>query len=152
MTGPQVDYMALYRQLPVPVLALTPEFLIAEANEAYLQAMGRAREDLLGRDVFDAFPDNPSDPGATGVQNAIASLRRVLATGRPDTVEFQKYDVEIPGSPGQFARRYWSVVNAPVLGPDGRVVLIAHCLEEVTERMRRFMSGLAADSEHEEPD
>jgi hypothetical protein len=25
MTGPQIDYMALYPQLPVPVLALTPE-------------------------------------------------------------------------------------------------------------------------------
>jgi PAS domain-containing protein len=151
MTAPQVDYSALYRQLPVPVLALTPEFLIADANEAYMEAMGRTHEDLLGRDVFDAFPDNPSDPGATGVRNAIASLRRVLATGRSDAVEFQKYDVEIPGSPGQFARRYWSVVNAPVFGPDGRVALIAHCLEEVTERMRRFMSALAADPEHEGP-
>jgi hypothetical protein len=57
------------------------------------------------------------------MRNSIASLRRVLATGRPDAVEFQKYDVEIPGSPGQFARRYWSVVNAPVFGPDGRVAL-----------------------------
>jgi PAS domain-containing protein len=151
MTAPQVDYSALYRQLPVPVLALTPEFLIADANEAYMEAMGRSQEDLLGRDAFDAFPDNPSDPGATGVRNSVASLRRVLATGRPDAVEFQKYDVEIPGSPGQFATRYWSVVNAPVFGPDGRVALIAHCLEEVTERMRRFMSALAADPEHEGP-
>ena len=151
MTGQHVDYTALYRQLPVPVLALTPEFLIADANEAYLQAMGRTREELLGRDVFDAFPDNPSDPGATGVRNSVASLRRVLATGRPDAVEFQKYEVEIPGSPGQFATRYWSAVNGPVLGSDGSVVVIAHCLEEVTERMRRFMSALEADAEPEGP-
>ena len=99
---------------------------------------------VLGVAVVYSALRTPVAPGSDG--------RRVLATGRPDAVEFQKYDVEIPGSPGQFARRYWSVVNAPVLGPDGQVVLIAHCLEEVTERMRRFMSALAADAEHEGPD
>ena len=150
VTGPKVDYTALYRQIPVPVLALTPDFVIADANDAYLQVMGRTREELLGRDAFDAFPDNPSDPGATGVRNSVASLRRVVATGEPDAIEFQKYDVEVPGSPGQFARRYWSVVNAPVPGPDGRVVLIAHCLEEVTDRLRRFMAALEADAEKAE--
>lgn len=152
MTGPQVDYAAVYRQQPIPVLLLTPEFLIAGANDAYLRVTGRAREDLLGRDAFDAFPDNPSDPGATGVRNAIASLRRVLATGEPDHMEFQKYDVEVPGSPGVYARRYWSVVNSPIVGPDGRVVLIAHQLEEITDRLNRFLSALAADAEHDEPE
>jgi PAS domain-containing protein len=76
MTAPQVDYSALYRQLPVPVLALTPEFLIADANEAYMEAMGRRQEDLLGRDAFDAFPDNPSDRG-----DGHAQLDRVAAPG-----------------------------------------------------------------------
>jgi PAS domain-containing protein len=152
MTGPQIDYAALYRQLPVPVLVLTPEFVIADMNEAHLRVAGRTREALLGRDLFDAFPDNPSDPSADGVRNSIASLRRVLATGEPDATEFQKYDLEVPGNPGRFARRYWSAVNAPVFGPDGRVVLIASVFEEVTERMRRFMSVLAADAEDDGPE
>jgi PAS domain-containing protein len=147
MAGPQIDHTAVYRQLPAPVPLLTPECVIADVNEAYLQMTGRRREDLLGRYVFDVFPDNPSDPAATGVRNSRASMRRVLTTGKPDAVEFQKYDVEVPGSPGVYARRYWSPVNAPVLGPDGQVVLIAHCPEEVTGRLRRFMSALAADDE-----
>jgi PAS domain-containing protein len=152
MAGPQIDYAAVYRQHPLGALLLTPEFAVADANLAFLQCAGRSREELLGRNVFDAFPDNPSDLGATGVRNSVASLRRVLATGEPDAMEFQKYDVEVPGSPGLFTKRYWSGVNAPVLGPDGRVVLIAHCGEEVTDRMRRFMSALAADAEHEGPE
>lgn len=144
MTAPQIDYAAIYRQLPVPVLLLTPEFVIADVNEAYVQTIGRTREELLGRNVVDAFPDNPSDPGATGVRNTMASVYRVQATGEPDAMEFQKYDVEV--SPGLFARRYWSMVNGPVFGPDDRVVLIAHCPEEVTDRMNRFMSALAAEA------
>jgi PAS domain-containing protein len=145
MSGPQIDYADLYRQIPVAVAVLTPEFVIADVNLAFLRQNGRVREELLGRDFFDAFPDNPWDPGATGVRNVRASMRRVLATGQPDYAEFQKHDLEIPGSPGQFARRYWSLVNAPVFGTDGRVALIAFCVEEVTDRMRRFMSVLTAD-------
>ena len=150
MTGPQVDYAAVYRQLPIPVLLLTPEFAIADVNQASLQATGRTREELLGRNVFDAFPSNPSDPGATTVRNTIASLRRVLATGEPHAMEFQKSDIEVPGSPGQFDRIYWSGVNAPVLGPDGRVALIAIMAEDVTDRLHRFISALESDETYED--
>jgi PAS domain-containing protein len=146
MTGPQIDYQAVYRKLPVPVLLLTPEFVMADMNEAYLRVAGRAREDLLGRNVFDAFPDNPSDPGATGARNLRASFGRVLATAEPDALDLQRYDGEVPGSPGTFAKRYWCLVSAPVFGPGGRVVLIAHCVEEVTDRVRKFVGDLAADA------
>jgi PAS domain-containing protein len=145
MTVPQIDYAAVYQQLPIPVVLLTPELVIADANEAYVQTMGRAKEELLGRTLPDAFPDDPSDPGATGARNVSASVHHVLATREPDVMEFQRYDVEV--SPSLFARRYWSAVNAPVSGPDGSVVLIAGCLEDVTDRMRRFMSVLEADAE-----
>ena len=42
-------------------------------------------------------------------------------------------------------------MNAPVFGADGRVVLIGQCVEEVTGRMRRFMSALAADAAYGGP-
>jgi PAS domain S-box-containing protein len=148
MTGSQIDYAAVYRQLPVPVMLLTPEFAIAEVNLAFLQTMGRTRGEVLGWDVSDAFPEDSSDFAATGVRNSIASMRRVLATGQPDAREFQKYDLEV--SPGVFASRYWNWVNAPVFGPDGSVVLIAGCLEDVTDLRRRFMSELEADAEDAE--
>jgi PAS domain-containing protein len=151
MTGSQIDYMAVFRQLPVPVLLLTPEFAIADVNLAFLRTAGRKRGDLLGRNIFDAFPDNPSDPNATGMRNSNASLRRVAATGEPGAIEFQKHDVGVPGSPGQFARTYWGAVTAPVFGADGRVVLIAQCVEEVTGRLRRFMSALSADAAYGGP-
>jgi PAS domain S-box-containing protein len=150
MTEPQIDYAAVYRHLPVPVLLITPEFAIADVNLAFAQKAGRTREELLGRNIFDAFPEDPSDLGATGVQNSSASMRRVLATGEPDAMEFQRYDAEVPTSPGLFTKQYWSGVNAPVFGQDGRVVLIACCGEDVTDRMRRFMSVLAADAAGDE--
>ena len=112
-------------------------------NLAYLQVAGRTREELVGRHVFEAFPDNPDDPDANGVRELSLSLNRVLTTGKPDALSMQQYDVEVPGSPGEFARRYWCPVNAPVFGPDGQIVLLVQCVEEITNRVQKFISGLA---------
>ncbi|HUC22026.1 MAG TPA: PAS domain-containing protein [Streptosporangiaceae bacterium] len=144
MTGPGVDFAQVFRQIPMPVLLVTPDFVIADANNAYLDVTGRTRAELVGHDAFDAFPDNPSDPRVSGVRDMRDSMRRVLDTGEPDAVAFQRYDVEVPGSPGVFEERFWCPINAPVFGPDGRVVMIAQCVEEITDRLRRFVKGLSA--------
>jgi PAS domain-containing protein len=133
----------------MPVLLLTPEFVVADANQAYLVATGRPRDELVGHNVFDAFPDNPEDPHSTGVQDSRESLDRVLKTGEPDVRSFQRYDVQVPGSTGAFAPRYWNAVNAPVFGSDGQIVLITHILEEITARVNRFLEGLKADTADE---
>jgi PAS domain-containing protein len=143
MAGPGVDFEAVFRQLPLPVLLLTPDFVIADMNLAYLRVAGRTREELLGRNVFAAFPDNPSDSGSSGPRDLGESLRRVLATGEPDSLPFQRYDVEVPGSPGVFVQRYWCPVNAPVFGADGGVVLITQVVEEITQKLRRFVARMA---------
>lgn len=145
MTTAEVDFGGVFRHLPIPVLLVTPELVIADANAAYLEVTGRSREELVGRDAFEAFPDNPWDPGSTGVRDMRDSMRRVLASGKPETMAFQRYDVEVPGRPGLFSQRYWCPVNAPVFGADGRVVLIAQCVEEITEKVRRIVEGLSAD-------
>ncbi|HEY2506629.1 MAG TPA: PAS domain-containing protein [Streptosporangiaceae bacterium] len=147
MAVPEVDFAQVFRQLPIPVLLVTPDLVIADANVAYLQVLSRTREELIGRDLFEAFPDNPADPEATGVRNIRDSMRRAMATGEPDTVAFQRYDVEVPGRPGVFEHRYWCPVIAPVVGPDGRVAFISACVEELTHKVRRFVEGLPSEEQ-----
>lgn len=130
------DYAEVFRALPGMVALLTPELVYVDANEEFLRMSGRTREQLIGRYLFDVFPDNPHDPAASGVRNLAASLRRVVETGERDTMAPQRYDVERPDRPGVWQERYWSPVNAPVLGPDGRVVLLVHRVEEITELVR----------------
>ncbi|MEU9091632.1 SpoIIE family protein phosphatase [Streptomyces sp. NPDC048428] len=131
-----IDYAAVFRALPGMVALLTPDLRYADANEDFQGLSGRTREELVGRHLFDVFPDNPGDPAATGSRHLEASLRRVLATGERDTMAMQRYDVESTQRPGEWEERYWSPVNAPVLGPDGQVVLLVHRVEEVTELIK----------------
>jgi signal transduction histidine kinase len=101
---------------------------------------GRTWADLIGQYIFTVFPPNPdaaNDPNAQGVEALRASLARVVATGRLDTMALQRYDIEA-GGPGGFEERYWSSVNAPVLGPDGEVKLIIHRAEEVTGFLKQL--------------
>ncbi|WAP53667.1 PP2C family protein-serine/threonine phosphatase [Streptomyces sp. S465] len=133
MTTPRIDYQAVFAVTPSPYLLLSPDLVIVAANEAYLRATGRTREELIGRYLFAVHPDNPADPHADGVRNLDASLQRVLQSKRPDTMAVQKYDIPVSGRPGVFRAKWWSPINTPVLGPDGEVRWIIHRVEDMTE-------------------
>lgn len=136
MADAGIDYAAVFQALPGMVAVLTPELVYVDANEEFVRMSGRSRQQLVGRYLFDVFPDNPEDPAASGMRNLAASLQRVLATGERDTMAVQRYDVESLEQPGCWEQRYWSPVNAPVFGPDGKVALLVHRVEEVTEFVR----------------
>ncbi|MCT7351984.1 SpoIIE family protein phosphatase [Streptomyces sp. 15-116A] len=136
MSEPVIDYEAVYQSLPGMVALLTPELVYADVNAAYERGSGHSSADLVGRFVFDVFPDNPNDPEVTGARSLRTSLLRVLATGERDSMPLQRYDVEDPHEPGVWRERYWSTVNTPLLDTEGKVVLIVHRVEEVTELIR----------------
>ncbi|MEU6324020.1 SpoIIE family protein phosphatase [Streptomyces sp. NPDC047009] len=128
-----VDYEALFAVTPSPHLVLGPDLVIVAVNEAYCCATRHSRQDLVGRYLFEAFPENPADPDADGMRNLSASLHRVLRSKEPDTMAMQKYDIPVPDHPGVFEERWWSPINIPVLGPDGQVAWIVHRAEDVTD-------------------
>jgi PAS domain S-box-containing protein len=128
-------FESLFESLPGLFLVLTPDLKIVAASDAYLTATMTTREGLLGRDLFEAFPDNPDDPTATGTSNLRASLDRVRQAAAVDTMAIQKYDIR--RSDGTFEERHWSPINAPVFGADRRLEYIIHRVEDVTEFVQR---------------
>ncbi|WP_217238473.1 PP2C family protein-serine/threonine phosphatase [Streptomyces sp. AC555_RSS877] len=136
MKEPHIDYAVVFRALPGMVALLTPDLVYADANDDFLRLAGRTREQLLGRYIFDVFPENPNDPAAAGMRETRESMLRVVATGERDTMALLRYDIEDHQRPGHWQEHYWSPVNAPVIGPDGQVALIVHRVEEITELIR----------------
>jgi len=115
---------------------------IVAASEAYLRATMTQREEILGRGIFDVFPDNPDDPKTEGVRNLRASLERVKRDGVADAMPVQKYDIRRPESEGGgFEERFWSPVNSPVFGSNGELVYIIHRVEDITEFVRLKQAG-----------
>ncbi|MEW6245988.1 MAG: PAS domain S-box protein [Nitrospirota bacterium] len=133
----QPDFRALFESAPGSYLVLTPTLTIVAVSDAYLRATMTKREEILGRHLFDVFPDNPDDPTATGVSNLRASLTRVLQNRAADAMAVQKYDIRRPESEGGgFEERYWSPVNSPVFDENGEVAYIIHRVEDLTEFIR----------------
>ncbi len=131
MEAPQVDFQSVLEQGPGLYLILDPSLTIVAVSDAYLEATMTERAAIVGRGIFDAFPDNPDDAAATGVFNLRASLERVLEHRRADAMAVQKYDIRRPD--GAFEVRYWSPINKPVLDEDGALRYIVHTVEDVTE-------------------
>lgn len=114
-----------------------PEFTIVAASDAYLRATMTRRADILGRGVFEIFPNNPEDTEANGVENLRASLLHVIWNRVPHAMLLQKYDVRRPKDQGgEFEERYWSPVNTPVFGVDGQIKYLLHRIEDVTAFVR----------------
>ncbi len=106
--------LAVFQALPGAYLLLSPDFNIEAVSDAYLSETLTERHQLVGRYLFDVFPDNPLAPEAHAVRNLRASLAQVLATGQPHQMALQHYDVPDPERPGQFAARYWLPANTPI--------------------------------------
>jgi len=136
-TGDVPDFRFLFESVPGLYLVLSPTLRIVAASNAYLRATKTDRSAILGRDLFDVFPDNPGDAGATGTRNLRTSLERVLADKVADAMAVQKYDIRRPAAEGGgFEERYWSPVNVPLLDAEGKVTCIIHRVEDVTEFVR----------------
>ncbi len=125
-----IDFGALFAAMPAPYLVMSPQMTILAVNEAYLQLVHRTAAELIGRNLFDAFPDNPADPHADSTAMLRASLLRVLATSRVDRMAVQQYDVAREAG-GALSPRYWKPVNTPVCDASGAVTCILHAIEEV---------------------
>ncbi len=116
------------------VMKADPAFTIVAASDDYLRATYTTPA-IFGRPVFEVFPDNPADADASGVSKLGASLQRVVATGTPDTVHAQRYDVQLSQEAGGgFEERYWTTVNTPLLSDEGEVSHIIQRTQDATAR------------------
>jgi signal transduction histidine kinase len=142
MAEPKLDFQLLFENSPDVLLVLLPDaprYTMVGATRARLIATHTTLDQVIGRGLFELFPDNPEDPSATGARNLRASLDRVLATRADDTMAVQKYDIR--DADGTYQMKYWSPKNLPVLSPAGEVQYILHRVEDVTELVQASEVG-----------
>lgn len=125
----RIDFTSLFEVLPSPHNIIDRDFTFVAVNSAYEQATGRSREELIGKGMFEAFP-NPGEAG----RRLRDSLEKVLNTGEPDTLAFIHY--EIPGPDGRMQDRYWTAVHTPIRDADGRIAFVLQNTVDVTEWQR----------------
>jgi PAS domain S-box-containing protein len=129
-----IDYKALFEQSSASVVMMDTDFTILAVSDTFTKATKTIREDIVGRNIFDVFPDNPNDSTANGENTIRASLNRVLTTKTPDRLAVVRYDIPNPESEhGEFITKYWRPRHSPVFDELNNVKYIIQQAEDVTE-------------------
>lgn len=131
MKDSKIDFQKIFEFTPSLYLILSPELNILYANKSYEEATMKKKEEMIGCNLFDVFPDNPDDKNANGVSTLSNSLHLALKNKKKHTMAVQKYDIQRPD--GIFEVRYWSPMNIPVLNSKNEIECIIHRVEDVTE-------------------
>lgn len=151
MPLPTIDFKSLFEKSPGLFLILDPQLMIVAVTDEYEKATLTKREDILGKNLFEIFPDNPEDKNASGVHNLKISLERVLQSKMPDTMAIQKYDIRLPLSEGgNYIEKYWSPYNTPILNEQGQVIYIIHKVDDVSGFMKLKQKEREQENENKE--
>ena len=126
-----IDYQKLFVELPGFYIILSTDLTIMDVSEKLTKAAGIHRLDMIGKNLFVVFPENPDDVIADGQSNLKYSLNYVLKNKTAHTMAVQRYDVK--NQEGIFEERYWCPINKPVLDENDEVLYIIHRVEEVTD-------------------
>jgi PAS domain S-box-containing protein len=102
---------------------LDPDFNFVQFNTPYVEGSGRSREELVGRNHFELFPNQENQ----------AIFERARDTGQP--VAFHAKPFEYVHQPER-GITFWDWTLAPVKGEDDHVHGLVFSLVDVTQRVR----------------
>ena len=140
-----IDLAALFNAAPNPYVILDPALTIVGCNEAYLAVTARQRDDIVGLNIFDAFPSDPDSPAGRMLRN---SLAKVLAEAKSDELALIPYDTSRPDEPA--AVRYWSATHTPIFDAEGQVAFILQHTTDITDVERLRSGALGAQGAQEQ--
>lgn len=118
---------------PQTCLVLYPDaplYTVAFANDKYLQAVNRVADDIIGKGIFEAFPDTQGD--IHKAYDIKISLQQVLKTKSAHKSTLFRYnlpDVESNTTEPHF----WISETYPLLNDCGRVEFIVRSPRDVTQ-------------------
>tara|TARA_R110002020_G_scaffold137805_3_gene307443 strand:- start:5732 stop:7213 length:1482 start_codon:yes stop_codon:yes gene_type:complete len=124
-----IDFGDVFDSLPSPHMVLDRNHCYVAVNRAYEEVVMRGRDELIGRNLFELFPND----GESG-KRLRESFNRVIETGESDTLAYIPYDIPRPPElGGGMEQRYWTAVHTPVLGKGGNERYVLQNTVDVTD-------------------
>lgn len=140
MPNQAIDFQALFYRLPTPYMLLDADLRFVDMNEAYLAVTARQREDLIGRFVFDAFPEESQRRGKFE-----AAFRQALS-GEANSLIREPFSIPVPDALGGGIREiWWNCHHIPVMNAVGSIVgMLQHAEDKTSEVLAEKMRDIIA--------
>ncbi len=126
-----IDFKAVFDVVPTPLALIATDLVIVDINQRFLDAMGRTREGLIGRNIFDAFPA----PDITA-RILKGSLQRAFHRGEADHLPVLRYPIPVRGE-AAIEERFWSVSHWPIRDRGDRVAYVLQNAQDITAVQRQ---------------
>src|SRR6478609_4938387 len=132
------DFQNIFETIPGMYLILSPDLSIMMVNGAFAAATMTKPEEIIGRNVFEVFPESNNTSEANSRTIVTASFERVLKDKVSDKVDQLRFDVLNPETNNtEFVTKYWSVTSLPVISKiSNQTEYIVASVEDVTEVTR----------------
>lgn len=128
-----IDFKKLFFSLPECYVVIKndpPNFMMIAASDGYLNVTGKTHDELLGKGLFEVFPDTSVRAQKTGTGELYEMIEKCIKTKRSVHTGVIRYD--IPNSKGEFDIRYWQAVHHPIIDDKGQVVAVIQNTEDIT--------------------
>ncbi|SNR33789.1 HWE histidine kinase domain-containing protein [Puniceibacterium sediminis] len=140
-----LDFVQVFKHVPAPCLVLDRDMKIVTASDSYLDVVQRSMEELRGKFVFDAFPEEPErlemlrgafQKALNGEKNSLVKIPFSIPIDTPDGPEMREI--------------WWTSIHHPVPGPDGEIRFMIQKALDVTQEVKaeRLKETIAAELQH----
>ena len=127
------NFRVLFEEAPGSFLILLPDFTIDAVSDNYLLVTKTIREEIMGKNIFQAFPNKFNYLNPTNAPLLTESLNVVLKYKVPDQMELQTYTTL--NTDGTYDVRYLSPLNKAILDENNNVVYLIHSVEDITSQI-----------------
>jgi PAS domain S-box-containing protein len=115
-----------------------PLFTIVDVNEAFVNIMCSPKEQLMGKSMFEAFPDMEQDYN-DGASNLLHGLHQTVETRAEHKMPIFKHGI-MDQITGNGEERYWEWVCYPILDEHGDVVKVLVKINDLTLQIRSLLN------------
>lgn len=125
-------YRQVFHDTVAPLAILDNKLRFVDVSDVYIQMMGRTRADLIGKYLFDVFPDT------THNEKILRDAWPDALNGKPSVLAQIHYPIPKTDGvqDGEMEDRWWAVHSGPVRTGEPLHKLIVFRVEDITERVR----------------
>ncbi|MDB5132692.1 MAG: domain S-box-containing protein [Mucilaginibacter sp.] len=142
------NVLSFIKASPTPSLILNanaPDFTIAGANEAFLNLTNSKRHHIIGKRIFDAFPQKADDSSSKRRKILYNSLVHAFLVKKAHKITLLRYDLPAKHV-GDGDTRFWNFDTYPILDDDGQVEFIVQNPVDVTQMVMPDKANITFDN------
>jgi PAS domain S-box-containing protein len=136
--------LSILRHMPASMMVLDRELRFVMASDLYLKTVGLKLSDLLGRQLFEVFPEVEER------RDKLEASMRLALNGESNAIDRLFYSIPDPEDRTRMTEAWWRCRHNPLPNCDGSIDHMVQITENITELVRaeEMKTAIAHEMQH----